>query len=184
MSHKHLTGHFVCRRNQVILQQTTFTYLKLQSVLLFNGINFLKPRLPSLHQTLLQCKNVCHKEHKQTVHHKDEKYRNIWCKSDTFLPPSVADTLISLPATLADFLPPNTGQNFRSTQRRRSSTRLHDQAYYSLHARSDAVCTFSLADDDYAIWVPQQRVSLMFHCSLSQLKKDRGGRKLARRIII
>jgi len=28
------------------------------------------------------------------------------------------------------------------------------------------------------------RVWLMFHCSLSQLKKERGGRKLARRIII
>jgi hypothetical protein len=51
----------------------------------------------------------CPKEHKQTVHHKDEKYSNIWCKSDTFLPTSVADTLISLPATLADFAPPKAG---------------------------------------------------------------------------
>ena len=50
-----------------------------------------------------------HNKYKQTVHHKDEKYRNIWCKSDTFLPPYVEDTLISLPATLADFPPPNGG---------------------------------------------------------------------------
>lgn len=49
MSHNHVTSHFVGRRNQVILKQTTFTYLKLRPVLLFKGINFLKFRLPSLH---------------------------------------------------------------------------------------------------------------------------------------